>query len=149
MNKKQRLTIKLEEQKRTVTGKFKQLRQQVHKLLHSAHWIYMYEVIRPKCSDNPKPFFGYIKKIKRDSFGIQGLKDQGQIVTESKPKADILSNKFESVFTTETPVAYSPCSLLRCLGCRKYMSPHLESRNCYIISTHPRQLVQMAFQLKI
>ncbi len=57
----------------------------MHKLLHSAHWDYLSEVIGPKLSDNPKPFFGYIKKIKRDSFGMQGLRDQGQIVTSSLP----------------------------------------------------------------
>ncbi len=61
-------------------GKFRQHRQQVHKLLRSAHWNYLSEFIGPKLSDNPKPFFRYIKKIKRDPFGIQGLRDEGQIV---------------------------------------------------------------------
>ncbi len=36
------------------------------------------------------------------------LRDQGQIVTESKPKADILNNKFESVFTIEGDTSSLP-----------------------------------------
>ncbi len=84
-----------------------------------------------------------------DSFGIQGLRDQGQIVTESKPKADILNNKFESVFTIEgdtssLPTMHSP----QVSRMQEILSPHLESRNGYLIPTHPRQLVQMAFQIK-
>ena len=42
-----------------------------------------------------------VKSLKQDCGGIGALRDQGQLISDSKSKADLLNNYFRSVFTTE------------------------------------------------
>ena len=60
-------------------------------------------------SENTKPsitkhFWQYIKAKSKDSSGIPILKSNRKEVTDSKQKADILNNQYNSVFTDENPV---------------------------------------------
>ena len=50
---------------------------------------------------NPKIFWRFIKALKRDSGGIATLRDQGQLISDSRGKAEILNHYFKSVFTKE------------------------------------------------
>jgi len=51
---------------------------------------------------NHKNFWKYIKGIHKDQHGIPPLNDDnGNTVTSSKEKANILNRKFQSVFTSE------------------------------------------------
>ena len=43
----------------------------------------------------------YVKSRKQDNIGVSPLKSNGQLVNDSKGKADILINQFKSVFTRE------------------------------------------------
>ena len=52
-------------------------------------------------NNNPKPFWKYIKSRKQDNIGVAPLKTNGQLVNDSKGKAEILMRQFKSVFTRE------------------------------------------------
>ena len=52
-------------------------------------------------SINPKRFWSFIKKLRKDSNGTQPLKVDGNVITDSKEKANIFNSHFESVFTNE------------------------------------------------
>ena len=51
-------------------------------------------------SINLKRFWSFIKKLRKDNNGIQPLKD-GNIITDSKEKANVFNSHFRSVFTNE------------------------------------------------
>ena len=50
-------------------------------------------------SGNNKPFWKYVKSQKQESFGISALKSNGNVITDSLSKAEILNSQFKSVFT--------------------------------------------------
>ena len=52
-------------------------------------------------NNHSKPFWKYVKFRKQDNIGVSPLKSNGQLVNDSKGKADILINHFKSVFTRE------------------------------------------------
>ena len=52
--------------------------------------------------NNSKPFWKYVKSRKQDNIGVAPLKKQGQLVNDSKEKAQILLEQFASVFTRRT-----------------------------------------------
>jgi hypothetical protein len=52
-------------------------------------------------NNNPKTFWKYIKSRKQDNIGVAPLKTNGQLVNDSKGKAEILMRQFKSVFTRE------------------------------------------------
>ena len=52
-------------------------------------------------NNNSKPFWKYVKSRKQDHIGVSPLKSNGQLVNDSKGKADILINQFKFVFTRE------------------------------------------------
>ena len=48
-------------------------------------------------SGNNKPFWKYVKSQKK--HGISDLKSNGNVITDSLSKAEILNSQFKSVFT--------------------------------------------------
>ena len=50
-------------------------------------------------SGNNKPFWKYVKSQKQESFGISALQSNGNVITDSLSKVDILNSQFKSVFT--------------------------------------------------
>ena len=50
-------------------------------------------------SVNNKPFWKYVKSLKQGTFGISALKSNGNVITDSLSKAEILNSQFKSVFT--------------------------------------------------
>ena len=52
-------------------------------------------------SINPKRFWSFIKKLRKDSNGTQPFKVDGDVLTDSKEKARIFTSHFKSVFTNE------------------------------------------------
>ena len=53
-------------------------------------------------SGNNKPFWKYVKSQKQESFGISALKSNGNVITDSLSKAEILNSQFKSVFTPQS-----------------------------------------------
>ena len=52
-------------------------------------------------SNTTKPFRGYVKAKTHGGIGVSALKRRGQLhyVSDSKPKAEVLVNQFNSGFT--------------------------------------------------
>ena len=48
-----------------------------------------------------KPLWRYIKSKRQDGNGVSPLKENGQLHSNSRRKAEILNNQFCSVFTSE------------------------------------------------
>ena len=62
--------------------------------------------------NNPKPFWRYVTSKRQDRTGMPPLKQAGNLVHESKTKAQILVNEFKSVFTKGIhllPILNNPC----------------------------------------
>ena len=55
----------------------------------------------PRIREN-KPFWKYAKSPKQESFGISALKSNGNVITDSLSKAEILNSQFKSVFTPQS-----------------------------------------------
>ena len=53
-------------------------------------------------SGNNKPFWKYVKSQKQETFGISALKSNGNVITDSLSKAEILNSQFKSVFTPQS-----------------------------------------------
>ena len=52
-------------------------------------------------SINSKKFWSFIKKLKKDNNGVQALKANNKVITNSKEKANVFNSHFKSVFTDE------------------------------------------------
>jgi hypothetical protein len=46
--------------------------------------------------------FSFIKSLRTEHSGVVRLKKEGQLVADTKQKANILNEQFQSVFTTES-----------------------------------------------
>ena len=46
-------------------------------------------------SGNNKPFWRSVKSQKQESFGISALKSNGNVITDSLSKAEILNSQFK------------------------------------------------------
>ncbi|KAK3091517.1 hypothetical protein FSP39_020434 [Pinctada imbricata] len=68
--------------------------------LRRAEWDYVNSnIIDGLNSNNPKPFWKYVKSKRQDSGGIAPLKKGTALISDSKGKAEILLDQFKSVFT--------------------------------------------------
>ena len=59
--------------------------------------------MEPKIDENGKYMFNYIKRLKKDSVGIEALNYKGKITTDAKEKAKALADQYESVYAKEDP----------------------------------------------
>ena len=53
-------------------------------------------------SGNNKPFWKYLMSPRQETFGISALKSNGNVITDSLSKAEILNSQFKSVFTPQS-----------------------------------------------
>ena len=53
-------------------------------------------------SNNPRPFWRFIKQRGQDNTGVAPLYKQGKLISDSKSKAQIMLDQFKSVFTIDT-----------------------------------------------
>ena len=51
--------------------------------------------------ESKKQFWSFVKSMRKDTFGMQALKNQGVLVSDNKTKAELLNAQFKSVFTEE------------------------------------------------
>ena len=90
--KKQRLYNKA---KKTKTNDdmtaFKKCRGQYSQCLRNAQRQYYNDFLEPKIDENAKYMFNYIKRLKKDSVGIEALNYKGKITTDAKEKAKALA----------------------------------------------------------
>ena len=101
-NKKKRLYKKSKKTKsQDDIQAFKSCRNEHKRLLKSSRQEYYLEFLEPKLDQNSKYLFNYIKRLRKDSVGIEALKLNGKITTDPKEKAEALAQEYESVFATE------------------------------------------------
>ena len=88
-----------------IRSRFLQLKSDIQRQMRQSHDVYISRLITDSedrtSSINPKRFWNFIKKLRKDSNGIQSLKVDGNIITDSKEKANIFNSHFRSVFTNE------------------------------------------------
>ena len=74
------------------------IEQMVKRELRDAERVYVNGILQNGLeSGNNKPFWKYVKSQK--TFGISDLKSNGNVITDSLSKAEILNSQFKSVFT--------------------------------------------------
>lgn len=81
--------------------KFRAARKLVKKELAKAHDEYLSDLLNIPEHQPPKKFWNYIKQQRKDVIGIPPLKVGNEYISDSKQKADILNNQYQSVFTTD------------------------------------------------
>ena len=82
---------------------FKKCRGEYSQCLRNAQRQYYNDFLEPKIDENAKYMFNYIKRLKKDSVGIEALTYKGKITTDAKEKAKALADQYESVYTKEDP----------------------------------------------
>ena len=65
-------------------------------------------------SGNNKLFWKYVKSPKQETFGISVLKSNGNVITDSLSKAEILNSQFKSVFTPQSGNTFPQLSGTQC-----------------------------------
>jgi hypothetical protein len=88
--------------KTKVWKNYRHFQKECTRQVRKAEWAYINNAIMEGLeNNNPKPFWKYIKSRKQDNIGVAPLKTNGQLVNDSKGKAEILIRRFKSVFTRE------------------------------------------------
>ena len=82
---------------------FKKSRGEYAQCLRNAQRQYYNDFLEPKIDENGKYMFNYIKRLKKDSVGIEALNYKGKITTDAKEKAEALADQYESVYAKEDP----------------------------------------------
>ena len=81
-------------------ARYLDIEQMVKCELRDAERVYMKGILQHGLeSGNNKPFWKYVKSQKQETFGISALKSNGNVITDSLSKAEILNSQFKSVFT--------------------------------------------------
>ena len=79
------------------------IEQMVKRELRDAERVYVNDILQNSLeSGNNKPFWKYVKSQKQETFGISSLKSNGNVITDSLSKAEILNSLFKSVFTPQS-----------------------------------------------
>ena len=82
----------------------KDLKRQVQQCLRRAHWDHVNSLFAKHQDDldihqKNKRFWSYIKQQKASNVGVPPLKDNGQLITNARDKAQVLNNQFNSAFS--------------------------------------------------
>ena len=111
INRKNKLYFKMKKDIK-LRDKYKKLKYHVQKEMRNAYNTYIEKLILDLPTNDPdqsysnqlkpKKLFSYIKSVRTDNSGVAPLKKDGQLIADTKQKANILNNQFQSVFTTET-----------------------------------------------
>ena len=88
---------------------FKIFQKDCKKAFKKAEILYINDTIQKGLDDNnTKPFWRYVKSRRQDSVGVAPLKEMGQLLNDSKDKAQILVDQFKSVFTQHKNDSFLP-----------------------------------------
>lgn len=90
----------------TMEDKLHSLKKLIQAETRKAYWTHLESLFTPDDSTDEyasmKRFWKFVKNSRSDNSGIPTLKENGQTVTRSRDKAEVLNNQFKRVFTTET-----------------------------------------------
>ena len=83
-------------------AKYKLCKRQTQRAIRSARWSFLKNKLSESLEQkNSKPLWRYIKSKRQDGNGVSPLKENGQLHSDSRRKAEILNNQFCSFFTSE------------------------------------------------
>ena len=84
----------------TTRDRYRSFQHECKKQFRHAEWNHINSVIQEGLGNkNSKPFWKYVKCKKQDNIGVSPLKQKGNLISDSKGKADNLVEQFQSVFT--------------------------------------------------
>ena len=113
--------------------KYVSLRHAIKKSIKDRHEAYLEGLLGMDRQENQatgqtdsKKLFQYLKNSRTDQQGIPPLKQNDNLHIETKDKADILNQQFQSVFTPLAPLSLKQLSLMKVqdLVDDKVISPH-------------------------
>ena len=84
------------------SAKFYSHQEATRTTLRKAHWEYVNSILLEDLDNGNKSFWSYIKAQKQDNVGVSPLSMGWQLLSDSKSKAQLLSDQFKSVFTIDT-----------------------------------------------
>ena len=93
-----------------VKNHYKRFRAHVQQVERDAYWRHVSNIFTfendPSDPDSNKSgkikkFWSFVKSLKKDTFGITSLRENGILKTDTKEKADICNRQFQSAFTRE------------------------------------------------
>ena len=88
---KQRLYNKAKRSQKKHWSEFRDARKRQHKKLKSGREGYVSGFLGESIKDNPKRFWPFIKDLKIDDPGVANFKVEGQIISNSETKSDLLN----------------------------------------------------------
>ena len=90
----------------------KRFRAHVQKVIRDAYWKHISGIFSfdtdsadpdcPRKNEKAKKFWSFVKSLKKDAFGINSLRENGILKTDTLNKANICNRQFESAFTRES-----------------------------------------------
>ena len=94
-----------------IKSHYKRFRAHVQKVIKDAYWKHISGIFSfdtdsadPDChrkNEKAKKFWSFVKSLKKDAFGINSLRENGILKTDTLIKANICNRQFESAFTRE------------------------------------------------
>ena len=84
-------------------ARYLDIEQMVKRELRDAERVYVNGILQNGLeSGNNKPFWKYVKSPKQETFGISALKSNGNVITDSLSKPEILNTQLKSVFSPQS-----------------------------------------------
>ena len=91
---------------------YKRFRAHVQKVIRDAYWKHISNIFSfetespdpdsPRKNEKVKKFWSFVKSLKNDAFGINTLRENGILKTDTLDKANISNRQFQSAFTRES-----------------------------------------------
>ena len=95
-----------------IKSHYKRFRAHVQKVIRDAYWKHISGIFSfdtdsadpdcPRKNEKAKKFWSFVKSLKKDAFGINSLRENGILKTDTLDKANICNRQFESAFTRES-----------------------------------------------
>ena len=94
-----------------IKSHYKLFRAHVQKVIRDAYWKHISNIFSfdmdsadphyPRKNERAKKFWSFAKSLKKDAFGINSLRENEILKTDTLDKANICNRQFESAFTRE------------------------------------------------
>ena len=102
-------------------AKYKLCKRQTQRAIRSARWSFLKNKLSESLEQkNSKPFWRYIKSKRQNGNGVSPLKENGQLHSDSRRKAEIFTNQFLPQFlprkTPQIYLNYPDHRILECLN---------------------------------
>ena len=95
-----------------VKNHYKRFRAHVQKVIRDAFWKHISSIFSfetespdpdsPRKNEKAKKFWSFVKSLKKDVFGINTLRENVILKTDTLDKANICNRQFKSAFTHES-----------------------------------------------